>query len=406
MKLSIGPGALVAAAFIGPGTVTACTLAGASFGFALVWTLIFATVATMILQGMAARLGVAGRMGLGEAIMRSVDPTPLKYAAGALVLGAILVGNCAYEAGNLAGAALGLDALFGHSGVSATSGHTLVIAGIAGLALAIGRYRLLEGLLISLVLLMSVAFAASFVLVRPNLAALIAGFVPSVPPGGLLTAVALIGTTIVPYNLFLHAAASQRRWADGTPESVAEADADTRLSIGLGGLISLFILSTAAASLFGSGLAVTSAADMAIALEPIAGSSSATTLIGVGLAAAGLTSAITAPMATGYVVSEIVGRRSEDQTLLFRGTALTVLAAGVAAALSGVRPTELILFAQAANGLLLPIIAGVLLVAMNRKELLGTHTNSRTENFLGAGVVLVCLLLGLRLILRTVGIWP
>ncbi|MEM6411056.1 MAG: divalent metal cation transporter, partial [Pseudomonadota bacterium] len=179
----------------------------------------------------------------------------------------------------------------------------------------------------------------------------------------------------------------------------------TRLSIGLGGLISLFILSTAAASLFGSGLAVTSAADMAIALEPIAGSS-ATTLIGVGLTAAGLTSAITAPMATGYVVSEIVGRRREDQTLLFRGTALTVLAAGVVAALSGVRPTELILFAQAANGLLLPIIAGVLLMAMNRKELLGAHTNSRTENFLGVCVVLVCLLLGLRLILRTVGIWP
>ena len=60
MKLSIGPGALVAAAFIGPGTVTACTTAGAGFGFALLWALVFATVAAMILQGMAARLGVGG----------------------------------------------------------------------------------------------------------------------------------------------------------------------------------------------------------------------------------------------------------------------------------------------------------------------------------------------------------
>ena len=69
MKLPIGPGALVAAAFIGPGTVTTCTLAGANFGFALVWALVFATLATMILQDMAARLGVMGRVGLGEALV-------------------------------------------------------------------------------------------------------------------------------------------------------------------------------------------------------------------------------------------------------------------------------------------------------------------------------------------------
>ncbi|MEO0882077.1 MAG: Nramp family divalent metal transporter [Pseudomonadota bacterium] len=405
MKLSIGPGALVAAAFIGPGTVTACTLAGANFGFALVWTLIFATFATMILQGMAARLGVAGRMGLGEAMMQGAGTPALKYAAGGLVLAAILIGNSAYEAGNLAGAALGLDAVFGAQGGWSGSGYTILIAGIAALALGVGRYRLLERLLILLVIIMSLAFAASFVLVRPNIGALAAGAIPSIPSGGLLTAIALIGTTIVPYNLFLHAAASQRRWTEATPEAVAAARLDTRLSIGLGGLISLFILSTAAASLFSSGLRVTSAADMAVALEPIAGSA-ATYVIGIGLAAAGLTSAITAPMATGYAVSEIVGRSGDDHALVFRGVALLVLGIGLTAALSGIRPTELILFAQAANGLLLPVIAIVLLMAMNRQDLLGEYTNSRTENVLGVGVVGVCLLLGIRLILRTAGIWP
>jgi len=87
MKLTIGPGALVAAAFIGPGTVTACTRAGASFGFALVWALVFATGATIILQSMSARLGVAGRVGLGEAIVSGTDNRVLKWSAAGLVLG-------------------------------------------------------------------------------------------------------------------------------------------------------------------------------------------------------------------------------------------------------------------------------------------------------------------------------
>ncbi|MEO1406921.1 MAG: Nramp family divalent metal transporter, partial [Pseudomonadota bacterium] len=313
MKLSIGPGALVAAAFIGPGTVTACTLAGANFGFALVWTLIFATIATMILQGMAARLGVAGRMGLGDAMMQTAERPAFKYAAGGLVLAAIFVGNSAYEAGNLAGAALGLDAIFGTQQGWRAYGHTLVIAVIAAVALGVGQYRLLERLLIGLVLVMSFAFLASFLLVRPSISSFVAGLVPSVPNGGLLTAIALIGTTIVPYNLFLHAAASQRRWTEATHEAVAEARADTRLSIGLGGLISLLILSTAAATLFAAGIEVTSAAEMATALEPIAGTA-ATYVIGVGLAAAGLTSAITYVAAVPAIGSRAVAISAADVT--------------------------------------------------------------------------------------------
>jgi len=163
MKLTLGPGTLVAAAFIGPGTVTACTVAGADTGFALIWALVFATLATIIFQEMAARLGVIGRLGLGEAMVSGVDNRALKWTLIALVLSALFVGNAAYEAGNLAGGALGLDALFGASGESASKGHVLVIAAIAGTLLAVGKYKLLERALIGLVLLMSLAFTLSFI---------------------------------------------------------------------------------------------------------------------------------------------------------------------------------------------------------------------------------------------------
>lgn len=397
---NFGPGVLVAAAFIGPGTVTACTLAGANFGFALIWALVFATIATIILQDMAARLGTGARLGLGEALMQSAPAPALKWATGGLVFAALLIGNCAYEGGNLSGGALGLDALFGAS----SPGQSALVAGLAilaGVIVFIGRYEVLEKLLVGLVLIMSAAFLLSAIFVQPDIAALAAGLMPRIPDGGTLTAIALIGTTIVPYNLFLHAAAARRKWAEG--DETGAARADSAISIGLGGLVSILILSTAASSLFKSGLEISSAADMARVIEPAFGEA-ARYLIGIGLFAAGLTSAITAPMATAFALSEIIGGDEDRKSKLFRGTALLVVVVGAAISLLGIRPISLILIAQYANGLLLPIIAAFLLYVMNRKDLLGAHTNSLMANIAGGGIVLITLGLGVRSILRAAGI--
>ncbi|MEO1309562.1 MAG: Nramp family divalent metal transporter [Pseudomonadota bacterium] len=401
MKLAVGPGALVAAAFIGPGTVTTATLAGANFGFALVWTLVFATLAAIVLQDMAARLGSGARLGLGEALSAEGAPALVRYGAAALILAALALGNAAYEAGNIAGGALGARAVF--EGAD-RRGTVLIIGVLAGTALTFGRYRTIERLLVSLVLVMSLAFAASAILARPDLGALVAGLVPRVPEGGLLTALALIGTTVVPYNLFLHAAAARERFAgDG---AVSAARTDAAVSISFGGLVSILIVATAAATLFGTGAAIESAADMARAAEPALGPA-ARYLIGTGLFAAGLTSAVTAPLATAYAVTELARPKDEPRRrLLFRGTALLILAIGCATALLDIRPVTLILIAQAANGLLLPVVAGFLLWAMNRRALLGVHANGPLANLFGGAVVLFAALLGFRALLRALGFAP
>ncbi len=399
-RFAFGPGALVAAAFIGPGTVTTATVAGANFGFVLVWTLAIATGATIILQDMAARLGAGARLGLGEALVAGAGPRPIRYAAALLVFAALAIGNAAYEAGNLAGGALGAAELLGTERKPAVAGLAL----LAGAALLFGRYRVLERILIALVLLMSLAFAASAVLARPDLGALATGLVPRIPDGGVLAAAALVGTTVVPYNLFLHAAAARERWADAS--GVAEARADTMVSIGLGGLISILVLTTAAAMLFGTGAEVSNAADMARALEPAAGPL-AGALVGLGLLAAGFTSAVTAPLATGYAISEIAPITDDRaKARLQKGVALAVLLIGAATALLDIRPVSLILVAQAANGLLLPVIATVLLLVMNRRDLLGDHANGRLANILGGAVVLFAFALGARALLRVAGVWP
>lgn len=92
---NIGPGALVAAAFIGPGTVTTCSKSGASSGYTLLWAMLFSTIATMIFQEMAARLGIATQKGLGENIREKVTNSLLRIIAVIIVITAIFIGNTA-----------------------------------------------------------------------------------------------------------------------------------------------------------------------------------------------------------------------------------------------------------------------------------------------------------------------
>ncbi len=396
-----GPGALVTAAFIGPGTVTACTLAGASFGYALLWALVFATIATMVLQEMSARLGVITQKGLGETLAELFRKSVWRWPLIALVCVALYVGNAAYEAGNLSGAALGIAAVAGDSEI-AFQASVAAISVLAALLLWTGSYRQIEKVLVVLVLFMALAFVATFAIVRPDLGALFAGLIlPTIPEGALLTVVALIGTTVVPYNLFLHASAARNKWSG--PADLPAARVDTMVTIGIGGLIGILIVSTAAASLFALSVPVESAADMATQFEPLFGSH-AKYLMGAGLFAAGLTSSITAPLATGYAVSEIFQIAPEKRQRAMRLVALSVIVIGAGFALTGVRPITIILSAQFANGLLLPVVAVFLLYAMNQRAILGDFANGKLANALGFTVVLVAAGLGVRLILRAAGV--
>lgn len=393
--LKLGPGVLVAAAFIGPGTVTTCVVAGANFGTSLLWTLIFATLATIVLQEMAARLGAGARQGLGEALTASLLNPTLRWIAIVLVFTAILLGNAAYQGGNLAGAALGAGALVG---ADVQTAAVLAVSAAAAAVLLPGRYRVLERVLIGFVVIMSVSFLTALLLVRPDLGAVAKGLVPSLPDGSLLTVIALIGTTIVPYNLFLHAATAKERWHG--PLAVRDARRDTVVAILLGGAVSASVLLVAS-----MGTGAGNAVDLAKVLEPSFGSASRW-LVGIGLLAAGMSSAITAPMAAGFVASELFSSSEEGRKRTFRIVSMLVLGFGAFVALLGIRPQALIVLAQAANGVLLPVVAAFLLVVMNRTSVLGRHANGILPNVLGASVLLITLFLGIRGVSRAIGIWP
>lgn len=167
---NIGPGALIAAAFIGPGTVTACTLAGANYGYTLLWALLFATVATIVLQEMSARLGLVTQQGLGETLRIMLSQSIWKWPLFGLIMVALYLGNAAYEAGNLSGAALGIEALTDQS-QSVYRIYVLLISLLAGILLWRGSYKHIERILLMLVALMALAFIGTFISVGPDLGA-------------------------------------------------------------------------------------------------------------------------------------------------------------------------------------------------------------------------------------------
>lgn len=388
---SVGPGAVVAAAFIGPGTVTTATVAGVRYGYALLWTLTFSTIATVVLQEMAARLGLVTRAGLGEAVRSRFTRPAARIVAVGIILSAIAFGNAAYEAGNLLGTALGADAVLG-AGRAAPRGWVLAAGVFAFALLWRGSYRVVERALVAMVVLMSVVFLATAAVSAPPLGELLRGMVvPGLPEGEgtLLIAIGLIGTTVVPYNLFLHASAVSEKW-DG-PASLGTARLDLGVAIVLGGIVSMAIVVTSA----GVGGNVANAAEMALQLEPVLGRW-ARVFIGLGLLAAGLTSAITAPLAAAYATAGALGWPRDLRSARMRAVWITVLAAGAVSATLGVRPIQAIVFAQAANGVLLPAVAAFLLVAANDRGRMGEWRNGPVLNTLGALVVLIALVLGAR----------
>ncbi|MEB8328940.1 Nramp family divalent metal transporter [Flavobacteriaceae bacterium KMM 6897] len=397
MFKKIGPGVLVAAAFIGPGTIMACTLAGVQFGFTLLWAMLLSIIATIVLQEMSARLGIITQRGLADVIKEQVQIPVFRYLVLGIILGAIVIGNTAYEGGNIGGATLGLEAIFGNEYVSY---YPFIVGIIAFLLLYLGNYKMLEKVLVTLVIIMSLSFLLTAIITKPNLMEVFKGmFVPTMPENSVFTIIALVGTTVVPYNLFLHASLVSEKWKN--KEDLKTARKDTFISLAVGGMVSMAII-IAATTIPGGD--ISSVLDLAKGLEPLYGNA-ARYFMGIGLFAAGITSAITAPLAAAYVVNSCFGWNAGLKDLKFKLVWMIIIILGVLSLTLGISPIEILKFAQVANGLLLPIIAIFLLWVANKVAVMGVYKNSTAQNVLAIFIILLVVILGLKSILKVIGLF-
>ncbi len=397
VKKYFGPSTLVTAAFIGPGTVTVCTLAGVNSGYTLLWALFFSVIATIVLQEMTARLGLITQKGFGEAIRGELQNPLLRIFGITLVLGAIVIGNAAYEGGNISGAVLGWNEVLPAVNIFIEGVEIrlvpLIIGGIAFWLLYSGNFKRIQNFLIGLVVVMSVVFLATAIMIVPDLSEIIKGlFIPTASADEILLVVALIGTTVVPYNLFLHASSVQQKYSETS--QLSDLRKENMVAIILGGIISMCIVITSAAS-GSSGSEIKNAADMAVQLEPLLGSW-AKDFLGLGLVAAGISSAITAPLAAAFAAKGILGWDIDLKHPKFKAVWIIILIIGVLFSMLSFSPVSIIHFAQVANGILLPLVAIFLMYVVNQKKILGDYVNTTIQNILGSLVVLVALLVGFR----------
>lgn len=398
MKITVGPGVMVAAAFVGPGTVTTASVAGASSGVSLLWAVAISVLATIVLQELSIRSALSTNQDLAPLIRQFGHDRGWGVPIALLILCSVGLGNVAYQSGNLAGAAMGLS---GATPVRFI--HAVVVTGsfAAGLIL-VDRYRLLERAMLILVGLMTCLLTGLAVACLPELITAHRQVVSNVHAFDATVVLALIGTTVVPYNLFLHATAVRHRWS-----GIALADALRQARI-----------ESAGAIIVGG---VVTAAIMIVATVVIAGDNSRPALealqvgidqrfpnigrwaMGAGLFAAGLTSAIAAPVAAGWAVCGVMGWNTSSGSKAFKGVALMVLAVGMLFAIFAARPVALIVLAQATNAVLLPLVALVLLAIVNSPLIPHDYRNGWPQNLIVTGVIGVVLLLAATKLLSVFG---
>lgn len=395
----VGPGATVAACIVGPGTVTTCTITGASYGYTLLWTMLFSVISVLVLQNMATRVGIVSKKGLGEAERTVFKGKKIHVLLAVIFITAGLVGNTAFETSNLTGATLGMEAIFPQVGRSV---WILILGIVAAILLFIGNYSYIEKFLAALVGLMGVLFLITAVAIHPDWSEVLKGlFVPKVPKvdRAWYVLTGLLGTTISPFTVFLQSSSAAKKWGDREDkrDAIATSWVDSIISLGMVFVISSAIVICAAAAFYGSNVEITNGKVMAELLEPVLGHW-ATVIFGLGLWAAGFSSALTAPLSASFVICGIMGWGGENVTgKKFRIIMAFVLGFGVfAGCVMGASPTEIILFAQVLNAFVIPLNAILLVVICNNKKFMGEYTNNKVFNVLGAIIICVTLAIAVR----------
>ena len=368
---------VISAAFIGPGSVTACAIAGSSYGLQLLWVLTFATFGTVWLQEAAARITIATGNDLGQVIAQTYVGARGRWVTWGLFL-AIFLGCAAYQAGNILGAVSGL-ALLTSLPIPVL---TIVVGSVCILLLWIGSTQGLANFLGLIVFAMGGAFVYVAFGTPVTTSALTKALVtPSFPTGSLLLINGLIGTTIVPYNLFFGSSIVPG-------QSLSEMRLGIWVAVILGGIISIVLLL--------AGLLIPndfSYPHMAQVLTERLGSW-AGSLFAFGLFAAGFASSLTAPLAAAVTAQSLLGVRKNSPT--YRAIWIVVMLTGLTFGLLNITPIPVIVAVQAINGILLPFVTIFLFMAVNNKTLLGdTYRNSISQNIAMGLIVAVTAVLGL-----------
>jgi Mn2+/Fe2+ NRAMP family transporter len=392
----VGPGIITANVDNDAGGITTYSVAGARYGYDLLWLLPLVVVALVIVQEMSARLGVVTGKGLSDLIRESMG-----VRATAVILGILVLANLANTVSEFAGVAASLE-IFG-----VAKYVSVPLAAVAVWLLIVrGNYKVVERVFL-IASAIYLAYVASGIMARPPWPLVLkAAVTPTfhVELGFVTMLVTVIGTTIAPWMQFYQQSSIIDKGLEIADYSYEQLDVIVGSLFAV--FVAAFITIACAATLFAAGKDIETAKDAALALRPLAGPY-ASTLFAFGLLNASLFSAAILPLSTAYVVCEAFGwesslSRSWNEAPVFFGIFTGIIVIGALVILLPVQSlVQLMLSSQTLNGVLLPVILVVMLRLVNDRRLMGRYVNGRVFNLLTWTVAAVLIILTLMLVVMS-----
>ena len=399
-----GPGYLVSVGYMDPGNWATDIAGGAAFGYALLTVILLSNLMAILLQALCVRLGVATGKDLAQACR---DYYPKRISFCLWVLCEIAIAAC--DLAELLGSAIALQLLFGIPliwGVCITACDVLLLLLLQGKG-----FRYIEALIITLVATVGICFAAEIIFAQPDVAGILAGYLPKPEivrnPEMLYIAIAILGATVMPHNLYLHSSIIQTRAWQPTSQKKWEAikfgtiDSTVALSFAL--FINSAILIVAAATFHFSGYQqVAEIQDAYKLLSPLLGVSAASAIFGLALLASGQSSTLTATLAGQIVMEGFLQFRLKPWVRRLTTRLLAIIPALIAIIFYGEKSTgSLLIFSQVILSLQLSFAVIPLIMFTSNKRLMGEFVNPTWLKLLAGAVATIIVGLNAWLLLQT-----
>jgi manganese transport protein len=393
----LGPGFLVTVGFIDPGNWATNIEGGSKFGYELLWVITLSTLMLVVIQHMAAKLGIATGKSLAVNIRENFRPG----VAG--LLGVTIVLACvATDVAELLGGAIGFQLLFG---LPLWLGALITVA-LEVFLIVSQRYHRLEAIIMAFLGIIGLCYVVEILIVKPDWATLTpAVVVPRLNRSSIYVAMAILGAVVMPHNIFLHSnIIHSRKW--GLTEAEKQGllhyeRIDTSTAMLLGWLVNSAMIIVAAAVFARHHVAVTSIAQAEATLRPLAGPL-AGLLFAIALVFAGVGSSVTSSMAEVNVITGFLGKPEDPRTLLYRVSVFVTAIPSFAIILMGLDTFKILLFSQVVLSIQLPFTLVPLVLLCRRRKLMGVFRSSPLEFVSATAISLVVIALNLYLLYSTV----
>ncbi len=370
----LGPGFLVTVGFIDPGNWATNIEGGSSFGYDLLWVITLSTLMLIVIQNMAAKLGIATGKSLAVNI-REGFTKPLSALIGITVVGACV----ATDVAELLGGAIGFQLLFGFPlWIGALITVFLEVFFIIG-----ERYHRLEKIIIGFLGVISLCYVAELIIVKPEWKQVFPALViPRLNRSSIYVAMGILGAVVMPHNIFLHSNVIHSRNWGMTPERKMDLlkyeKADTYTAMILGLIVNAAMIIVAARIFHANGVAVTSIEDASKTLAPLAGPLAAL-LFAIALVFSGVSSSITSSMAEVNVITGFLGKPEDPRTFLYRISTFITAIPSFIIIVTGLDTYKILIFSQVVLSIQLPFTLIPLLVLCRRKKLMGNFRSKLPE---------------------------